>query len=121
MFRLHLDPVWTNDPSSTYVYAGSKGQPADATNEADISKFNPDRLKSYLSSLYVPLMSKAINHRQYVVVRPPGVCPKNLKVGDYYQQYLMTVWDIVSQNATIQKNAVGQRSDRRVVGLGDLP
>ena len=105
VFRLHLDPVWTNDPSSTYVYAGSKGQPADATNEADISKFNPDRLKSYLSSLYVPLMSKAINHRQYVVVRPPGVCPKNLKVGDYYQQYLMTVWDIVSQNATIQKNA----------------
>jgi beta-xylosidase len=105
VFRLHLDPVWTNDPSSTYVYAGSQGQPADAKNEADISKFNPNRLKSYLTSLYVPLMTKAINHRQYVVVRPPGVCPQNLKVGDYYQKYLLEVWDMVSKNATVQKNA----------------
>jgi hypothetical protein len=38
-----------------------------------------------------------MNHGMYVVVRPPGVCPQNLKVGDYYQAYLMTVWDIFSQ------------------------
>ena len=105
VFRLHLDPAWTNDPSSTYTYAVAKDQPADATSEADISKFNPSRLKSFLTTLYWQLMKKAIDHRQYVVVRPPGVCPHNLKVGDYYQQYLLEVWDIVTQNSNIKKNA----------------
>ena len=105
VFRLHLEPAWTNDPSSSYVYPGSAGQAADASGEADIRKFNPTRLKTYLTSLYWPLIQKAMNHRQYVVVRPPGVCPGNLKVGDYYQQYLMTVWDIFSQNTNIKKYA----------------
>ena len=105
VFRLHLDPAWTNDPSDSYTYAVAADQPAEAQNEADIKKFNPNRLSSYLSSLYWPLMQKAMNHRQYVVVRPPGVCPPNLKVGDYYQQYLLTVWDIVSKNANIKKYA----------------
>ena len=105
VFRLHLDPAWTNDPSSTYTYAVAKDQPADATSEADISKFNPSRLKSFLTTLYWQLMKKAIDHRQYVVVRPPGVCPHNLKVGDYYQQYLLEVWDIVTQNSNLKKNA----------------
>ena len=105
VFRLHLDPAWTNDPSDSYTYPGAADQPAEATSEADIKKFNPSRLRSYLTALYWPLMQKAMNHGMYVVVRPPGVCPPNLKVGDYYQQYLMTVWDIVSSNANIKKYA----------------
>ena len=105
VFRLHMDPAWTNDPSSTYVYSGSEGQPEGTGGEADISKFNPTRLKSFLSSLYWPLMQKAMNHKLYVVVRPPGVCPGEIKVGDYYNNYLMTVWDIFSQNANIKKYA----------------
>ena len=105
VFRLHLDPAWTNDPSSTYTYAGASGQDASAKDEADIRKFNPTRLKTFLNSLYWPLIQRAMNHGMYVVVRPPGVCPGELKVGDYYNQYLMTVWDIFSQNANIQKYA----------------
>ena len=105
VFRLHLDPAWTNDPSDSYTYSGAADQPSDASGEADIKKFNPSRLKTFLSSLYWPLMQKAMNHGMYVVVRPPGVCPHNLKVGDYYQQYLTTVWDIVSQNSNIKKYA----------------
>ena len=105
VFRLHLDPAWTNAPNSSYVYAGSEGQAADVSGEADISKFNPNRLKSFMTTLFWPLMQKAMNHGLYVVVRPPGVCPGNLKVGDYYNQYLMTVWDIVSQNDSIKKYA----------------
>ena len=103
IFRLHLDPAWTNDPSETYVYSGSVGQAAGVSGEADIKKFNPNRLKTFLNSLYWPLIQKAMNHGMYVVVRPPGVCPHDLKVGDYYNQYLMTVWDIVTQNANIKK------------------
>ena len=55
--------------------------------------------------LYWPIAQKAINHGMYVVMRPPGVCPKELKVGDYYQDYLKTVWNIVSSNSTIKANA----------------
>ena len=46
-----------------------------------------------------------MNHGLYVVVRPPGVCPKDLKVGDAYQQYLKTVWGIVSSNANFKNNS----------------
>ena len=105
IFRLHLDPAWTNDPSSSYTYSGAKDQPADAQNEADIKKFNPSRLSTFLTKLYWPLMQKAMDHGMYVVVRPPGVCPQNLKVGDYYNKYLLTVWDKVSQNSNIKKYA----------------
>ena len=91
VFRLHMDPAWTNDPSGSYVYSGSVGQPEGTGGEADISKFNPTRYKKFLTSVYWPLMQKAMNHKMYVVVRPPGVCPGNLKVGDYYNDYLMYV------------------------------
>ncbi|MBQ8487532.1 MAG: cellulase family glycosylhydrolase [Prevotella sp.] len=103
VFRLHLDPAWTNDNS--YNYAVAKDQPSTATGEADIKHFNPNRLTSYMKSLYFPLAQKAMNHGMYVVMRPPGVCPQNLKVGDYYQKYLMQVWDIVSKNDSVKKYA----------------
>ena len=105
VFRLHMDPAWTNDPASDYVYSGSEGQADDATGEANIKKFNPTRLTTYLKSLYFPLAKAAMDHRMYVVVRPPGVCPSKIQVGDYYNQYLMTVWDLFTQNDSIRKYA----------------
>ena len=105
VFRLHLDPAWTNDPSDSYVYSGSNGQSSEASGEADIKKFNPERLKKFLPSLYLKLAEMAMNHGLYVVVRPPGVCPRDLKVNDYYQQYLVTVWDIVSQQTFVKEHA----------------
>ena len=101
IFRLHLDPAWTNDGS--YTYPGSTEQPEGTGGEANISHFNPTRLNTYMKSLYFPLAKKALNHRMYVVMRPPGVCPHNLKVGDYYQKYLMEVWDIVTRNDSVRK------------------
>ena len=105
LFRLHLDPAWTNDPDANYTYAGSVGQSSEASGEADISKFNPSRLTSFMKTLYFPLAKDAMNHGQFVIMRPPGVCPRDLKVGDYYQQYLVTVWDIVSKNDSVKKYA----------------
>ena len=109
IFRLHLDPAWTNDPSSSYVYPGAADQAQGVTGEADITKFNPTRLRTYLTSLYLKLADKAMNHGLFVVMRPPGVCPHDLKVGDYYQQYLITVWDIVSSQQFV-KDHPGQIS-----------
>ena len=109
VFRLHLDPAWTNDPSDNYTYAGANGQASDATGEADIKKFDPSRFERFLPLLYLKLAEKAMKHGMYVVVRPPGVCPHNLKVGDYYQNYLMTVWDIFSKQEFV-KNHAGQIS-----------
>ena len=51
VFRLHMDPAWTNDPNSGYTWTGSQGQAADASGEADIRKFNPTRLTNYLKTL----------------------------------------------------------------------
>ena len=93
VFRLHMDPCWTN-------YNAPAG-----TQENNIQYFSENRYKTFLSRLYVKLVQKALAHGLYVIVRPPGVCPQNIKVGDEYQTYLKNVWKIFASNATIQKNA----------------
>jgi beta-xylosidase len=99
VFRLHLDPAWTND--NNYNYIDASLQPSGTSGEADIKHFNPSRLKSFLKSVYFPLMKDAMDHGMYVVVRPPGVCPGEIRVGNYYQKYLIDVWDIVTQNDSV--------------------
>ncbi len=91
LFRLHLDPCWTNDPSKS------------VTGEDDISAFSSTRLRTYLRSLYFRIAKNAINHGLYVIMRPPGVFPATVQVGDEYNEYLTTVWDIVSSNDSIKK------------------
>ena len=110
VFRLHMDPAWTGDnnitaPGFTKNADGKTVDPNgnEVGGEADISHFSKTRLKTFLKSLYFKLAKNAIKHGQYVVMRPPGVCPGNIKVGDYYNQYLMEVWDIVTQNDSIKK------------------
>ena len=93
VFRLHMDPCWTNNNA-----------PA-GTQENNIQYFSEKRYETFLSKLYVKLVQKALAHGLYVIVRPPGVCPQNIKVGDEYQTYLKNVWKIFASNATIQKNA----------------
>ena len=104
VFRLHLDPAWTSGDNS-YTYQTAVVQSDEWTNEANIKHFNPSKLTNFLSTLYVPLMLDALKHGMYVVVRPPGVCPGRLQVGDYYQKYLIQVWDIVSKNDSVRKYA----------------
>ena len=115
VFRLHMDPAWTNDGSifatgftkttkdGKEVTIDPNGQEVDG--EANISQFSETLYRHYLPILYLKLAEKAMSHGLYVVVRPPGVCPKNLKVGDYYNQYLMKVWDIFSQNEYVKEHA----------------
>ena len=93
VFRLHMDPCWTN-------YNAPAG-----TQENNIQYFSETRYEKFLSRLYVKLVQKALAHGLYVIVRPPGVCPQNIKVGDEYQAYLKKVWKLFASNATIQKNA----------------
>jgi hypothetical protein len=93
VFRLHMDPCWTN-------YNAPAG-----TGENNIQYFSETRYETFLSKLYVKLVEKALAHGLYVIVRPPGVCPQNIKVGDEYQAYLKKVWKRFASNATIQKNA----------------
>lgn len=93
VFRLHMDPCWTN-------YNAPVG-----TQENNIQYFSEKRYKTFLSKLYVKLVQKALAHGLYVIVRPPGVCPQNIKVGDEYQTYLKNVWKIFASNSIIQKYA----------------
>lgn len=97
IFRLHLDPCWTNDPN--------KPQTGDETGEANISRYSSVRLRNYLKLLFVPIARSAVGKGLYVVMRPPGVCPKTIQVGGEYQQYLLDVWDNVSKNADVRAYA----------------
>ena len=119
VFRLHMDPAWTNDDNITAagfskitkdgknITIDPNGQ--EVSGEADISHFSKTRYAKWLPTVYLELVKKALNHGMYVVVRPPGVCPGSLKVGDYYNQYLLYVWDIFSQQEFV-KNHAGQIS-----------
>ena len=80
--RQHMDPHWTNVlPQGVYYVP-----------ENDISYFSFERFKRYLDEVYVPMAEYAISKGLYVVMRPPGVCPENICVGDAYHQYLLKVW-----------------------------
>ena len=91
--RLHMDPYWSNIPGRH-----TKG-------ENDISAFSIERFKKYLDEVFVPMAEYAIGKGLYVIMRPPGVCPMNIRVGDDYQKYLMQVWDYVSRHPRLRNNA----------------
>ena len=101
VFRLHLDPCWTNDPNLPLV--GDRG-------EHNISQFSQMRLGKYWKTLYTQLIRKALAHGMYVVVRPPGVCPHDIKVGDAYQEYLKTVWGTVTTVTSFLNDNAGKVS-----------
>lgn len=93
IFRLHLDPCWTNNPNKS------------SDGEADISAFDKSRLSTFLDTLFNNIAKDAHEHGMYVVMRPPGVCPQVINVGGDYYKYLMTVWDVVSRNKFVQENS----------------
>jgi len=99
LFRLHLDPAWTNGAAGSFQVDSREV----GTNEADFSHYEGARLTKFLGSVYIPIAQKAILHGMYVIMRPPGVCPENIYVGGSYQKYLLDVWDRVSKNALVQK------------------
>ncbi len=90
--RLHMDPHWSNTPGVS------------VTGENDISAFSMDRFKTYFHSVFLPMANYAISKGLYVVMRPPGVCPETICVGDEYQQYLLQVWDYVSQQEGVMNH-----------------
>jgi Beta-xylosidase len=90
--RLHMDPYWSNTPGVS------------TTGESDISAFDFNRFKTYLNSVFIPMAEYAISKGLYVVMRPPGVCPEDIEVGDEYNQYLLKVWGYVSQQTKLRNN-----------------
>ena len=95
--RMHLDPYWSDDPSVQSVrYEGHE-------------RFSETRFRKYLEELFVPMAEYFMSKGMYVVMRPPGVCPNDapyqgIEVGDTYQQFLLKVWDIVSQHPKLKNN-----------------
>lgn len=122
VFRLHLDPCWLNDnnirANGFSEWNGKVYDPHgnEVGGEASIYHFSETKLRKYLDALYMPIAEDAIAHGLYVVIRPPGVFPATVVVGDYYNDYLYKVWDIVS-NHPIAKKYPGQIS----LELGNEP
>jgi len=90
--RLHMDPYWSNLPGCTPNY-----------HEAH-NCFNESRFRKYLDEVFVPMAEYAISKGLYVVMRPPGVSPDKIQIGDDYHQYLIKVWGIVSKHPTLMNN-----------------
>lgn len=88
--RQHMDPYWS-----------SPGAPSEAEAYA---YYDEERFKKYLDIVFVPMAEFAISRGCYVVMRPPGVSPHEISVGDDYQNYLVAVWDIVSQHPRLKDN-----------------
>lgn len=111
VFRLHLDPCWTDNPNIMAEGFTKKGDKyydphgTEVSGEANIMRFDKSRLANYLVKLYMPIAQKAKGHGMYIIMRPPGVCPQKILVGDYYQQYLLTVWDLVTKNQEVLANS----------------
>lgn len=90
--RMHMDPYWSNTP-------GVK-----TDGEHDIHAFDMNRFRKYLKEVFIPMAEYAVSKGLYVVMRPPGVCPGDIAVGDAYHKYLKNVWSEVSSNTTLTGN-----------------
>lgn len=90
--RQHMDPYWSNTPG------------VQTTGENDIHAFDFDRFKKYLDEVFVPMAEYAIAKGLYVVMRPPGVCPEDVCIGDNYHQYLLKVWEHVAQHPKLKNH-----------------
>ena len=87
--RLHIDPYWTNKPGCSAA-------------ENDISCFDYNRLVTYVDQVIIPLINHARSRGLYVILRPPGVCPKRIAYGDNYHNYLRTVWQYLSSHPNLK-------------------
>lgn len=90
--RLHMDPYWSNMPGVS------------VSGESDISAFDFNRFKTYLDEVFIPMAKYAISKGLYVIMRPPGVCPDKIAVGDAYNNYLIKVWGYVAQQPELKNN-----------------
>jgi prepilin-type processing-associated H-X9-DG protein len=91
--RLHMDPYWSNTPGCTPKY-----------HEAH-NCFNETRFRKYLDEVFIPMAEYAISKGLYVVMRPPGVSPEKIAIGDDYHQYLTKVWGIVAKHPKLMNDS----------------
>ncbi|ADQ79803.1 glycoside hydrolase family 5 [Paludibacter propionicigenes WB4] len=89
--RLHMDPYWSNTPGCQGRYEGEEC-------------FDETRFTKYLDEVFVPMAEYCVSKGLYVVMRPPGVFPDKIQVGDVYNQYLIKVWKIVSNHPKLKNH-----------------
>ena len=90
--RLHMDPYWSNQEG------------IETTGENDISAFSMPLFEQYLDEVFVPMVEYANRHGLYVVMRPPGVCPEKIAIGDNYHKYLKDIWATVVTHKKLKNN-----------------
>ncbi len=100
--RLHMDPHWSNN--ETKVKQWENANPGKYYGENNIVAFDMELFKKYLDQIFIPMAEYAIENGIYVVMRPPGVCPENLAIGDEYQEYLIKVWTYVCNHEKLKNN-----------------
>lgn len=107
IFRLHLDPCWTNGEENSWpmdareIPYNDKGEIEGG--EANFGSYTGTRLTKYMRTLYWRIAQAGLKKGLYIIMRPPGVCPRDIYVGGSYQKFLIDVWDRVTQNDSVKK------------------
>jgi len=89
--RMHLDPYWSNLPNCSGRYEGEEC-------------FIETRFKYYLDNVFIPMAEYCVSKGLYVLMRPPGVFPEKIQVGDVYNNYLIKVWGIVGMHPKLKNH-----------------
>ena len=90
--RIHMDPHWSNK------------QGVNTTGEDDISAFDFELFKKNFDQVFYKMAEYAIQKGIYVVMRPPGVCPKQIAIDNEYHKYLIKVWTYVANHEKVKNN-----------------
>ena len=90
--RIHMDPHWSNK------------QGVSTTGEHDISAFDFELFKTNFDKVFYQMAEYAIKKGIYVVMRPPGVCPKQIAIDNDYHKYLIKVWTYVANHEKVKNN-----------------
>ena len=92
--RLHMDPYWT--------YSDDK--PSGVNESGAHLYFDEAKFRKYLDEVFIPMAEYMQSLGLGVVMRPPGVCPKEIGLNDAYHKYLMNVWSIVCSHNKLRNN-----------------
>jgi len=73
-------------------------------DDEECKNFDFSRFKRYFEGLCLPLIDYYHEKGIYTLLWPPTGSPSTIEVGDEYQQYLLLLWDYVSNHPRIRNN-----------------
>ena len=91
--RLHMDSYWSLNRNRPW-----------STDREEYQDFNETLFKTYLNSVFVPMIEYCISKGLYVVLMPGYSAPECLEYGDEFYKVLTKLWKNISSHPKIAGN-----------------